>query len=130
MVVPSRDLVHPFSNKNKKRLEQSETSSNPPTINKPAMIRKPFTNLMTSTAPKKIMTSEPPKQRVQKAGDMKKELGLVIHSESGIQNSDSDMGIQKLKKPQLDTVTSPAEASNSVTAMEDIQVSNYTIPFP
>ncbi|ELR06051.1 hypothetical protein VC83_08132 [Pseudogymnoascus destructans] len=121
MVVPSRELVHPFNNKKKKRLEQSETS-NPPTIdNKPTQVRKPFMNLMTSTAPKKIMTFEPPKQRIQKPGDMKKELGLVIHPGSGIQNADSNMGTQKLMRPQHDTVISPAEVSNAVTTMEDIQ---------
>ncbi|OBT77111.1 hypothetical protein VF21_05068 [Pseudogymnoascus sp. 05NY08] len=115
MVVPSRDLVHPFSNKNKKRAEQSETS-NPPTIDKPAVIRKPFTNLMTTaTVPKKPKTFEPPKQRIQKAGDMKKELGMDIQVESGIQNVDST------KNPQHDTTISPAEVSNTVTAMEGIQ---------
>ncbi|KFY75449.1 hypothetical protein V499_04574 [Pseudogymnoascus sp. VKM F-103] len=118
-VVPSRYIRHPFSNKNKMRLEQSETSSNPPTIDKPAMTKKPFTNLMTSTAPKKITTFEPPKQRIQKPGDTKKEVGLVIHSESGIQNTDSNMCIQKLKKPQLDNIISPAEVSNVISIMED-----------
>lgn len=133
MVVPSRDLIHPFSNKNKKRLEQSETS-NPPTIdNKPAQVKKPFTNLMTTAVvPKKPKTFEPLKQRIQKPGDMKKELGMDIQVESGIQNVDSYMGIKNIdstKKPQQDAIISPAEVSNTVTAMEDVQVRNYTIIF-
>ncbi|OBT89661.1 hypothetical protein VE02_01803 [Pseudogymnoascus sp. 03VT05] len=124
MVVPSRELVHPFSNKNKKRLEQSETS-NPPTVDKPAMIRKPFTNLMTTaTVPKKPKTFEPPKQRIQKAGNMKKELGMDIQANSGIQGVDSNMGIKNVdstKKPQHDTVIYPADVNNAVTNMEDVQ---------
>jgi hypothetical protein len=135
MVVPSRDLIHPFSNKNKKRLEQSETS-NPPIIDKPAQVRKPFTNLMTTAiVPKKPKTFEPPKQRIQKPGDMKKELGMDVQAESGIQdaNLDSKKGIQNVdstKKPQQDAIISPAEVSNTVTAMEDVQVRNYTMLFP
>lgn len=73
MVVPSKDLEHPFSKRKQKRSEQSETS-NPPTdkpVNKPVQNKKPFTNLM-SMAPNKPKTFEPPKRRIQKAGDTKK----------------------------------------------------------
>lgn len=132
MVVPSRDLIHPFSNKNKKRLEQSETS-NPPTTDKPTQVRKPFTNLMTTaTVPKKLKTFEPPKQRIQKTGDMKKEFGMDIQVESGTRNVDSNKSIQDVvstKKLQQDAIISPVEVSNTVTAMEDVQVRNYTIMF-
>lgn len=93
MVVPSRELKHPFSNKHQKRLEQGETS-NPPT-DKPAQIKKPFTNLMTSIPPKP-KTSEPPKRRIQKSGEMKEAIKMDFQTEPVIvQNTiDSNEGIQ------------------------------------
>lgn len=93
MVVPSRELKHPFSNKHQKRLEQGETSKSP--TDKPAQIKKPFTNLMTSI-PSKPKTSEPPKRRIQKSGEMKEAIKMDFQAEPVIvQNTiDSNKGIQ------------------------------------
>lgn len=71
MVVPSKNLVHPFRTTKPKIPEQSE-SSNPPTdkpVNsKLAPKKKPFANLMTMD-PVKPKTSETVKRRIQKGGD-------------------------------------------------------------
>lgn len=93
MVVPSRELKHPFSNKHQKRLEQGETYKSP--TDKPAQIKKPFTNLMTSIPPKS-KTSEPPKRRIQKSGEMKEAIKMDFQTEPVIvQNTvDSNEGIQ------------------------------------
>lgn len=115
MVVPRRDLVHPFSTKHLKRFGQKETST-PPTVDKPLQIKKPFTNLMT--APPKPKTFAPPKHRLQKPGEMKKGLEMNVHPECGIQNVDST------KETQHNVVASPAELNNSTMAMEDVQVRN------
>lgn len=118
MVVPSRDLVHPFSTKNLKR---SERTSTPPTVDKPVRIKKPFTNLMT--APPKPKTFAPPKNRLQKPAEMKKDIGIDSQLESGIQNVDST------KETQHNVVASPAEVNSATMAMEDVQVCNYAEPF-
>ena len=71
MVVPSKNLLHPFRTAKPKLPEQSE-SSNPPTDksanNKPVPKKKPFANLMTM-APVKPKTSETLKCPIQKGGD-------------------------------------------------------------
>lgn len=143
MVVPSRELVHPFSNKHQKRLEPNETS-NPP-ADKPAQKKKPFANLMTTTVQPKPKTSEPPKRRIQKGGDMKTGFEMDIQAESGIQKGD-DMGkelnmdiqpepsiqnVDSNKETQPDTEFSPAEAVMSdAPTMEVAQVRSYQMPSP
>lgn len=143
MVVPSRELVHPFSNKHQKRPDPNETS-NPPT-DKPAQKKKPFANLMTTTVQPKPKTSEPPKRHIQKGGDMKKGIEMDIQAELGIQKG-GDMGkdiemdtqaessiqnVDSNKEAQPDTGISPADVvMNDATTMEVAQVRNYAIPSP
>lgn len=140
MVVPSRELLHPFSNKHQKRLEPNETF-NPPT-DKPPQKKKPFANLMTTTVQPKPKTAEPPKRRIQKGGDIKKGIEMDIQAELGIQNG-GDMGkelnmdiqpepstqnVDSNKETQPDTGISPSEAVMSdAPTMEVAQVRSYAI---
>ncbi|OBT63525.1 hypothetical protein VE03_07012 [Pseudogymnoascus sp. 23342-1-I1] len=93
MVVPSRELKHPFSNKHLKRSEQTGTSN--PSTDKPAQIKKPFTNLMTSVPTKPQVSKQPKRLLSQKGGDMKEVLKMDFQTEPVIQNAvDSSKGTQ------------------------------------
>ncbi|KFY06817.1 hypothetical protein V492_07708, partial [Pseudogymnoascus sp. VKM F-4246] len=143
MVIPSKAILHPFKNKPQKRLEQGE-SSKPPAVDKPVKIKKPFANLMTTDP--KPKTFEPPKRRIQKAGDMKKDIEMKTQTESGVQDVDYNKETQRgsgipptevnkeaecdaivsaaggNKGTQRDAATLATEVIKAAVAMEDVQV--------
>ncbi|KFX93874.1 hypothetical protein V490_04618, partial [Pseudogymnoascus sp. VKM F-3557] len=125
MVVPSKNLLHPFRTTKPKLPEQSE-SSNPPTDksanNKPAPKKKPFANLMTM-APVKPKTSETLKRPIQKGGDTMSGFEMEqpktteenvakagIEARWGIQNVDATM----MDQPILATQQASAQGDGAM----------------
>jgi hypothetical protein len=81
MVIPSKDLEHPFSSRKPKSIFDSNVGSagnvNPPTA-KPVTIKKPFDNLFTG--PSMTKKFDPNRRVAQKGCGIKKKVGEMDQS--------------------------------------------------